>query len=150
MKTLRHKYLFGLAILALNVALPSFGWADAPQPGTSGARPKASEVCADDYWKWCTNQEAPFDCFKRRGLLTPESLLSQDCKRAWAKPKRDVAEPKAQPEPEAAPHQLEAKSKKAPASVEASAEEMPRKLPAKKTPPKSEPSPDDFNNLDFE
>lgn len=110
----------------------------------------AKDVCADDYWKWCAQGEAPFDCFKKRGLFKKESLLSLDCKRAWSRPKpalsdKPTDEPARDKEPLAEqqiPQKLKAEPKKQPASVEAV-----RELPKKDV---SQPDPDDFSDLEFQ
>lgn len=111
----------------------------------------AREVCADDYWKWCAPNEAPFDCFKKRGFFKNNSVLSTECKRAWAKPKKEQVEHEEPVNDEPAqeqPKKLEAQPKKAPASIEPPAQELPVKKQAEA--PKSSPQVDDFSDLEFD
>jgi hypothetical protein len=112
----------------------------------------AKELCADDFWKWCSSNEAPFDCFKRRGFFKKDSVLSMDCRRAWAKPKQEP-EQTAQSNP---PKQQELRAQERQPSQqnleepkEVVAPRKPSSEPAKTPVPQPEII-DDFSELSFD
>ncbi len=131
-----HFLIILAAILLINIALAS----------AESHKTAARDACADDYWKWCTPGEAPFDCFKRRGFFKKESMLSLECKQAWAriKIKHSVGEDTQTKEStsDTTPQKLKAEPKK-PASVE-----PPKELPKKEE--TKTPEVDDFSDLEFQ
>lgn len=123
-------------------------------------RPSAKEACADDFWKWCSQNEAPFDCFKRRGFFKKESPLTPECRRAWARPKSE-SELAAQsaPAPVAQPRELRAQEIKPSTPVPPPAPAAPAEAPREARQPSSEPMTsnvpkpdivDDFSELNFD
>lgn len=119
----------------------------------SPSKLSAKEACADDFWKWCSANEAPFDCFKRRGFFKKESVLSIDCRRAWSKPKND--EPAGQPLANTTPQPQELRAQERAAAQQNL--EQPKDVSARK--PSSEPAKpqvpppeiiDDFSELSFD
>lgn len=129
--------------------------------GQANAKVIAREACADDFWKWCGANEAPYDCFKRRGFFKKDSALSLECRRSWARPKSDSEPtPPVPTAPTTPPQELRAQEAKpvqaapqqnieAPKEVAPAAGRKPSSDPGKSTVPAPEIV-DDFSELSFD